>query len=140
MLADKVSLGTKILIPRAQEARAILSAKLAQMGAQVDSVPFYKTITSDQKLCEVQQQLKAGENDLIIGAENKQYLSKVVIACIGPVTAATCVENKLNPTIIAGKYTIEGLVEAITKHYNKDYKGVRKYHETVSKTTEIAAF
>jgi uroporphyrinogen-III synthase len=37
----------------------------------------------------------------------------VQIACIGPITAQTAEDLGLKPDIVAGEYTIEGLVKAL---------------------------
>jgi uroporphyrinogen III methyltransferase/synthase len=36
-----------------------------------------------------------------------------VVACIGPVTAATAAEQGLAVTVVAGEHTVEGLVAAL---------------------------
>jgi uroporphyrinogen-III synthase len=36
-----------------------------------------------------------------------------VVACIGPVTAATCAEHGVPVTVVAAEHTIDGLVDAL---------------------------
>ena len=130
-LKDKISDKTKILIPRALIARDILPDKLREIGAKVDVVPVYKTVAGSEENQQVQKMLAEGSLDMITFTSSstvtnflkaigpaKQYLSKLKIACIGPVTAATCLENGLEPEIIAGKYTVKDLIEAIKDYYS----------------------
>ena len=48
----------------------------------------------------------------------KQWMEKVDIACIGPITAKTAQENGLKVSIIPEEYTIESLTSAIIKYYS----------------------
>ena len=36
-----------------------------------------------------------------------------VVACIGPVTAATAAEHNVPVTVVAAEHTVDGLVEAL---------------------------
>lgn len=130
-LRAKISDKTKILIPRALITRDILPEKLREIGAKVDIVPVYKTISGSEEDRHIQEMLAAGKVDVItftssstvknflktIGAA-KKYLSNIKLACIGPVTAAACLENGLEPEIIAGKYTVKDLIKAIKDYYS----------------------
>jgi len=120
--------GKRILILRAAEAREVLPEKLTERGAIVDVVPIYRTELEQSDAARVREMLLNGEIDIItftssstvtnfielIGEDAaKQLPPSVQIACIGPITAKTAEECGLKPTVIAGEYTIEGLVKAI---------------------------
>jgi len=49
--------------------------------------------------------------------EDRSALESSFIACIGPVTAATCRELGLRVDLEATEHTVEGLVDALTSHF-----------------------
>lgn len=125
-LQHEITPGAKVLIPRAEVAREILPEKLSELGAEVFVVPAYRTVTADTDGKTLAACLSAGEVDLVtftssstvtnlleLLGRDTSLLAKVKIACIGPVTAATCMENGITPDIVAEDYTIQGLVSAI---------------------------
>lgn len=130
-LADYIKPGMKILIPRALVARDILPEKLAELGAGVNVVPAYRTIAGDTNGQELAAKLEQGEIELItftssstvtnlldlLGKNGAQLIAKAKVACIGPITADTCIEHGIKPTVIAEEYTIRGLIEVITVLY-----------------------
>ncbi len=117
----------RILIPRAEQAREVLPQELIRMGAAVDVVTAYRTVTGGADGEAVARMLAAREIDVVtftssstvthllalIGEQGKRSLSGVKIACIGPITAETCREQGLQPDIIATEYTIPGLTASI---------------------------
>jgi uroporphyrinogen III methyltransferase/synthase len=152
--------GQRILLPRADLARAALADGLRQKGACVDEVTAYRTATADAqdaKSREIRAMLESGQLDAItftssstvrglihaidLDAEirNPRHLhcpaipelaapgrgirdaqaqvSKIVIACIGPITACTARELGLPVNVVATEYTLEGLVAALAAHY-----------------------
>jgi uroporphyrinogen III methyltransferase/synthase len=126
--------GMNILIPRALEAREILPLQLKELGLNVDIAVAYQTITGgDSVENDLALSLRAGEIDLvtftssstvtnllnILGNEAASLLAGVKVACIGPVTAETCLKHGLKIDIIAQEYTINGLVEAIEAYFEK---------------------
>jgi uroporphyrinogen-III synthase len=46
-------------------------------------------------------------------------INKAVLACIGPVTAQTAKELGLSVDIVADRYTIDGLVDAVVSGLEK---------------------
>ena len=99
------------------------------MGAAVDVVTAYRTVTGGADGESVTKMLVEGEIDVVtftssstvtnllalIGEQGKTLLAGVKIACIGPVTADTCREQGLHTDIIATEYTIPGLTESILR-------------------------
>ncbi|MFA6850293.1 MAG: uroporphyrinogen-III C-methyltransferase [Selenomonadaceae bacterium] len=127
-LKDDISQGTKILLPRAEEARAVLPDELRKLGAVVDVVPVYATVVTEMDATAVKQQLSAGEVDVVTFTSSSTVtnflklidgdmalLQQTKVACIGPITAKTCEDNGIVPDMIAETYTIAGLVDAIAK-------------------------
>ena len=121
-------LDTKVLLPRAREARAILPVELTQMGAQVDEVTAYVTRPVDTGAAELLARLQADEVDLVTftssstvtnfkamlpDADWKALLKHVRIASIGPITTETAEELGFTVDITAETYTIPGLCDAI---------------------------
>ncbi len=129
-LADERDLtGARILLPRADIARDALQRGLREAGATVHSVVAYRTATetaSPELLAQLQArqinvvtftssstvrslvQMLGGDTDLLTGA---------VIACIGPVTAATARGLGLRVDVVAEQYTIAGLVDALIRFF-----------------------
>lgn len=126
-LVGQVGPQDRVLIPRAEQAREVLPAELARMGATVDVVTAYRTVAGGADGEAVGRMLAAGEIDVVtftssstvtnllalLGEQGREWLAGVKIACIGPITADTCRELGLRPDIVAEKYTIQGLTESI---------------------------
>jgi len=130
-LAGRIEPGMSVLIPRALVARDVLPEKLGEMGASADVVPVYRTLVGDTDGRVLADQLIAGEIDLVtftssstvtnllnlLGSTGAELLKNAKVACIGPITAATCLEHGIHPNVIAEEYTIKGMVEAIANMY-----------------------
>jgi len=135
-LTDRIEPGMSVLIPRALVARDILPEKLREMGAKVDVVPVYRTLTGDTDGNMLAEKLKRGEIDLVtftssstvtnllslLGSQGIELLKNAKIACIGPITAGTCIELGIHPHVIAEEYTIKGMVEVIVGMYEGEVK------------------
>lgn len=136
VLAPRLNRGEKVLIPRALVARDILPEKLREQGVTVDVVPAYRTVTADTDGTELAALLERGDIDLVtftssstvtnlltlLGPEAKPLIAKAKVACIGPITAATCVEHGITPDVVADEYTIKGMVAAIAQLYEGEEK------------------
>ena len=127
-LVGEISSGTRVLIPRAMEARAVLPEALRKLGAVVEVVPVYETKAACEKPDVLKESLKNGDIDLVTftssstvtnliealgGIEEIKYAKTAVI---GPITAETCRKNGIEPDIVAETYTIDGLVNAIRRN------------------------
>ena len=124
-LADSVGQGTRILLPRAQEAREVLPDSLRAKGAVVDVVPVYETVAAAEDTEGICKKLAAGEIQWVTFTSSSTVTNFLKIikdtallkhtrtACIGPVTAETCRKNGIEPDVVAEEYTIEGLTRAI---------------------------
>jgi len=119
--------GSRVLLPRAEQARDVLPEALTTCGALVDEVTLYVAERPDEPDVEGLRRLRAGEIEVAAFASSStvrnlvallggdvEPLQRCRIACIGPVTAATA-EELLGrpPDIVASEHTIEGLVQAL---------------------------
>ena len=118
--------GQRILLPRAELARAALAEALQESGALVDEIPVYHTVQPPPD--------PAGLDALRLGVDVITFTSSstvrnfvalagaetgaALIACIGPITAQTALELGLPVHIVAKEYTIPGLVQALKEHYD----------------------
>ncbi|MEY4545532.1 MAG: hypothetical protein RL685_1727 [Pseudomonadota bacterium] len=122
----------RVLIPRALVAREELPELLRAGGMTVDVVPTYQTRPAGAKHRErLTTLLSQGELDVVLftssstvdsllellGAEAVSLLSRVTLACIGPITAATAQRHGLEVAVTAETYTVDGLLDALERHY-----------------------
>ena len=116
--------GKKILIPRAEIARDVLPDTLKNFGADVTIAAAYRTIN------EVPAQIDFDSIDLATFTSSStvknfaatygvDVLKKIPTAAIGPITAKTLETFGVVADVIAEKFTIDGLVEAIEKFYGQ---------------------
>lgn len=116
--------GMKILIPSATGARDTLSEGLRDLGADVVRINIYHSVKPEPVPDVMIKAVK--EADVITftsssTAENFFSLVpdiKSIYACIGPATADTVKKCGRTPHIVAGEYTLAGLVEAIINYYS----------------------
>lgn len=130
-LSSWIAPGMRVLIPRAAVARDLLPQKLQDMGIVVDTPAAYRTVIGDSDGAALAARLAAGGIDLItftssstvtnllelLGPEGPALVGMAKLACIGPVTAGTCLEKGITPYVIAEKSTIAGLVDAIENFF-----------------------
>ena len=127
--------GSHILIPRAEVAREILPEQLRELGAAVDVIPVYRTITPAVDVASLTQQFHEGQVAVatftssstvrnfveVFGGREavRPLVSQVVIACIGPITARTAEEYGLTVRVMPAENTVPALAEAIVRHFKK---------------------
>ncbi len=134
-LRGKVGSGDRVLLPRADIARKVLTEALKLMGADVTEVTAYRTVMGEGDDGTIREMLRGGEIYLVtftssstvrnfvkmIGEPSPEHLLKgVKVACIGPITADTARELGIKVDIIAEEYTIEGLLRAILAQNNPE--------------------
>lgn len=123
--------GTRVLIPRAAEAREVLPAGLRARGAHVDVVPVYRTVPVADQSETVLGLLRAGQIDAVTftssstvvnfaemfpGEDLSALLKGVTIACIGPITAETAAGYGLATHVMPATFTIPALADALIAH------------------------
>ncbi|KPK77606.1 MAG: hypothetical protein AMJ79_02635 [Phycisphaerae bacterium SM23_30] len=120
--------GKRILLPRADIARADLPETLKKMGAAVDEIVAYHTVIDDSSKDEVIKAIEQDQVDWVTftsSATVRNFLSqidlkllagkKLRLVSIGPVTSATIRKAGLKADVEAEEYTIGGLVQAICR-------------------------
>ncbi len=134
--------GARILLPRAEMARDVIPAGLEKMGARVDVVTVYRTISSGRRPEELDSLIKEGKVDVITFTSpstvtcfqeimGRDYVlpPRVKIAAIGPVTAAAVHKAGLKVDILQETYTIEGLVAGMQDFFRENIGGILKVRQ-----------
>ena len=126
--------GQHVLLPRADIARRALAEELRLRGADVDEVAAYRTVPQPVDAGALRALLDDGAVDAItftssstvrgfleglaqLGRPAEECLRGIALAAIGPITASTLRENGLEPAVVAGEYTMPGLVEALARYF-----------------------
>ena len=134
-LTDLGIRGSHVLIPRAEVAREILPEQLRELGATVDVIPVYRTISPAVDVASLTQQFHDGRVAVVtftssstvrnfvevFGGQNavRPLLAEVVVACIGPITARTAEEYGLTVTVMPAENTVPALAEIIVKYFQE---------------------
>jgi uroporphyrinogen III methyltransferase/synthase len=131
--------GKRVLIPRAAEARKILPATLRKWGALVDVVVAYRTELPRLDVRPLADLLVERKVDVITftssstvrnfvrlfgGRKLGEIVSGSMIACIGPITAATVEELGARADIVADQFTVTDMLRAIVEHFRANSKAV----------------
>ena len=140
-LAARALRGTRVLIPRALVARELLPEQLRAQGAEVDVVPVYRTVRPAVATDRLTERLRDRTIDAVTFTSSstvqnflalfaspgdaRRLLGNVVVACIGPITAATAREAGLSVHVTAVQNTVPALVEALVRHFSSACAGDR---------------
>ena len=128
-LSQRLTAGSRILLPRAVGGREVLPQGLRDAGARVEEVPIYRAVTPPDAERRARAILQEGldiatftssstvRNLIELLGGNPAPLRDVTVACIGPVTAETARELGLRVDVVATEYTVPGLVEALVHHF-----------------------
>jgi uroporphyrinogen III methyltransferase/synthase len=129
--------GRRVLLPRAEVARDVLPEELRRAGAEVVVAPCYRTVMDGSGADRIRTALTRGEVDAVtftssstvtnfveaLGAEFAVRLPwgpRLAAASIGPITSETARAVGIPVAVEAERYTIEGLVEALSAHVTAD--------------------
>lgn len=122
----------RVLLPRAAETRDVLVRQLARLGATVEEVPVYVTRRVEDGVSRVREALASrgvdavtftssstvrSFADMLTEDERRSWLGGVVVASIGPITAATAAEYGWATDVMPGEYTIPALARALANHF-----------------------
>ena len=109
-----------VLLPRAAVARDVLPDGLRAKGWNVDVVEAYRTERVEPAPYLVKVAAGADAITFTSSSTVTNYVEAVgadhvppLVACIGPVTAATARAHGLSVDAVAGEHTIDGLVQAL---------------------------
>ncbi len=121
--------GRRVLIPRAAVARELLPQELETLGGEVRVVAVYQTVLPTVERQRLKELLRAGDVHVATFTSSStvrnfcelfesreemlELMRSSVVACIGPITAATAREHGLVVTVTAPENTIPALVQAI---------------------------
>lgn len=123
--------GQRILLPRADIARAVLPIKLRELGMDVTEVEVYETVPAEEDAAEAIRLLQSGELHFVTFtssstvrnllnllvrqgvADPVQLVGRATIVCIGPITAQTAREAGLRVDCLAERASVASLVDAI---------------------------
>jgi uroporphyrinogen III methyltransferase/synthase len=126
-----VGTGSRVLIPRALEARELIPETLRARGAEVDVVPVYRTVLGEGDAA-VMTRFGARTVDAVTFTSSSSVrnfvdllgrdgvpaiLDGVLMASIGPVTSETMRSLGLSPAVEAADSTVAGLVRALVARY-----------------------
>ncbi|MGH7325244.1 MAG: uroporphyrinogen-III synthase [Candidatus Rokuibacteriota bacterium] len=133
-LRSEIGPPDRVLLPRAAQTRDVLTQELARLGAAVTEVPAYTTRRVEASAARLREALAAGAVDavtftssstarnfaeLFTDAERRTWLARVIVASIGPITAATAAEYGLTTHVMPREYMIPALARAIAEHYGR---------------------
>jgi uroporphyrinogen III methyltransferase/synthase len=121
-MLERTQAGDRILLFRAQEARDVVPATLRAAGRIVSDVPAYQTST----VIDPELAAHAASADIWTFTSSSTvagFLANVpdaatiadakIVACIGPITAATARDAGLRVDVVAEAFTVDGLVRAL---------------------------
>ena len=125
--------GRRVLLPRAEQARAVLPRTLGEWGADVTVLPAYRTVAPAATIDpDPIERIRTGSYDLItfsssstvhnfaalLGEKGTATLAAPLkAASIGPVTSATLRDYGVEPQVEAARHTIPGLAHAIREYF-----------------------
>lgn len=114
---------TRVLIPRAAQARDVLPDGLRAKGYEVDVLPVYQTVRAEPDPSELAR-LRRGEADALTFTSSSTVRNfyeatgavpdpQPLVVCIGPVTAETARSLGYRVDAVAEEHTIGGLVATV---------------------------
>ncbi len=124
-----------VVLPGSAIGRDALASGLAGLGADVRRVPVYRNVRPEGIEKRAREAIELGidvvtftssstvRNLLEILGDNRDLINGCLIACIGPITAATAEELGLSVDIIAAEHNVEGLADALANHFGTNAAG-----------------
>lgn len=120
--------GKRVLLPRADIARTDLAEGLERLGATVRQIALYRTVPAAGNGHAGLKMLREGKIDVItftssstvqnlVGmlGEESARINEALVACIGPITAATARKLGIRVDVVAEEHTIPGLIHALVE-------------------------
>jgi uroporphyrinogen III methyltransferase/synthase len=124
--------GARVLFARAAEGRDVIPEAMRRSGATLDLVSVYRTVPSPAGRERLRELLAAGALDavtftsgstvdsfvaLLEPAQLAALRGRVVVACIGPVTADAARAAGLTVDVLAKEATMPALADALAAHF-----------------------
>ncbi len=131
-LRGHVAAGETVLVPQADIAGDELRAGLSQAGAKVRRVVAYRTVAPEASRKLVAEALDEGVDVVTFTSSSTARnfarliggdvgpLGNTVVACIGPITAATARQLGMDVRLVAERSTVAGLVDAIKAYFGEE--------------------
>ena len=134
VLVKHVTRGETVLFPRSALARHVIRPALEDIGASVIDMPIYTSAPVVENKATLRKWIQEGVLDVLtftspstvkafvsfiqeIEREKWQQLRTV---CIGPITEREAAHHGFQHIILAKPYTLEGMVQALISHVNKE--------------------
>ncbi len=116
--------GRRVLLPRAEEASDVIETFVEEKGGLCHVVPVYRTgLPQDRGTLPAHADVITFTSSStvrnFIHLYGKDCLDRSLIASIGPVTSETLKRAGLRVHMEAGKYDIQGLVDAILAYFER---------------------
>ncbi|HEX2274229.1 MAG TPA: uroporphyrinogen-III synthase, partial [Acidimicrobiales bacterium] len=115
----------RVLLPQAALADDVLASGLTAKGWSVDVVEAYRTLPAVPPAEVAAAAAKADAVAFTSSSTVDNYVDAVgsggvppVVACIGPVTAATARRRGLDVTVVAEEQSVDGLAAAIASWFS----------------------
>jgi uroporphyrinogen-III synthase len=124
----------RVLVPQAEQAREALVRILRAGGIEVEAIVAYRTIMGSGGV-DLPRLLQSGDVDAVVFASPSavhnmrerlaphagswELLSRLCVACIGPVTAAAAERQGLRVDVVARRHTLRGMVDGLAELYEK---------------------
>ncbi|MEZ2121753.1 MULTISPECIES: uroporphyrinogen-III synthase [unclassified Corynebacterium] len=116
----------RVLLPRADIATETLVEGLVDLGWEVDDIVAYRTVRAAPPSAEIREMIKSGGFDAVcftssstvrnlVGIAGKPH-QRTIIACIGPMAAATATELGLRVDVQPEVAGVAELVDALAAH------------------------
>lgn len=124
----------RVLLFRAADAREVLPETLRARGIEVDVVAAYQTLrVTGPGVLPLKEELVCGRLDAVLvtsssmaqalgaalGPEAPELLRNTTVASIGPVTSASLEALGIAVNVVASRYTVQGLLDALEQGYAK---------------------
>ncbi len=120
----------RILLARAEKARDVLPKQFSKLGAIVDEAIAYRTVPETRDVTGARRRFLEEGADLITFTSSstvENFLALglawprgMQVASIGPITSQTARDHGLKVEIEARRHDIDGLVDAIRKHFGSE--------------------
>ena len=116
----------RVLLPRADIATDVLVDGLIELGWEVEDVVAYRTVRAAPPSADIRHMIKSGGFDAVcftssstvknlVGIAGKPH-ARTIIACIGPMAAATAKECGLRVDVMPEEAGVPELVDALADH------------------------
>ena len=123
----------RVLLARAEQARDVLPAGLAERGYAVDVLPVYRTVTASPDAAALER-VRRGDVDALTFTSSSTVTNlcdllgdaptpQPLVVSIGPVTSKTALERRLRVDVEAAEHTIDGLVDALLGAFRAPGRG-----------------